>query len=63
MPDFLDIEGYIFEMETLKETYHAVPPASRADSTGYNAAALRALVRYFADWGPGRTVSVSYGRA
>jgi 5-methylcytosine-specific restriction protein B len=58
MPSFLDIEGYVFETEALKDAYHALPPSGRASTTGYDEESLRALVRYFADWGPARGKSL-----
>lgn len=61
MPSFLDIKGYVFETEALKDAYHTLPPSGRAETTGYDEAALRALVRYFADWGPARTNSLRNG--
>jgi len=57
MPSFLEIEGYVFETEALKDAYHALPSASRADPAGYDEEVLRALIRYFADWGPARASS------
>lgn len=57
MPSFLEIEGYVFETEALKDAYHALPPASRATPAGYDEEVLRTLVKYFADWGPTRTTS------
>ena len=54
MPNFLTVEGYVFDTEALKNAFLALSPSERHDTTGYDEAALQALIRYFADWGPVR---------
>ena len=57
MPSFLKVRGYVFDTEALKDAYLAVPTSSHSTTTGYDEQALRALLRYFADWGPAREKS------
>lgn len=59
MPNFLTIRGYVFETQAVKDAYSALPPARRASTTRYSEAALRSLVRYFADWAPNRNDSLA----
>jgi len=56
MPSFLTVEEYVFDTEALKNAFFALPPSERHDTTGYDDAALEALIGYFADWGPARTI-------
>ena len=58
MPSFLKIQGFVFDTQALKDAYLAVPPAARSSNTGYDEAALEALIRYFADWWPSREESL-----
>ncbi|MFC5367240.1 McrB family protein [Salinirubrum litoreum] len=54
MPSTLEIEGYYFDTQELKNAYHLVPVPSTTEETDYSEAALRGVLRYFADWGPAR---------
>ena len=56
MPSSLTVEEYVFDTEALKNAFFALPPSERHDTTGYDDAALKALIGYFADWGPARTI-------
>lgn len=58
MPSFLTVQGYVFDTQALKDAYLAVPPAARSSESGYDEAALEALLRYFADWWPAREDSL-----
>ena len=46
MPSFLTVQGYVFDTQALKDAYLAVPPAARSSESGYDEAALEALLRY-----------------
>ncbi len=54
MPSTLEIEGYYFDTQELKNAYHLVSVPSAMEETDYSEAALRGVLRYFADWGPAR---------
>lgn len=54
MPSLLTAQGYVFDTEALKDAFASLPPSERHETTGYDEAALEALISYFADWGPAR---------
>jgi len=54
MPSSLEIEGYYFDTQELKNAYHLVSIPNTTEEVGYSEEALRGALRYFADWGPSR---------
>lgn len=54
MTNLLEIEGYVFDTQELKDAYRHVSVPDSTEEVEYSEVALRAMLRYFADWSPSR---------
>jgi 5-methylcytosine-specific restriction protein B len=54
MPNLLEIDEFVFETQALKDALNDVSNRASTDEKNYSDQALRAALRYFADWGSNR---------